>query len=295
MGLLDNALKKGVNRALGNVVANTVEKKVTETIAPIVNDAANQTADAISRTVPQPPPQQNTQEAGAQLGGMFAGFASAAQSFANEAAKNMKICSACGEPANAETKFCPSCGAELPEQTVAQGSICSNCGKQNDIGTKFCADCGAKLPVAIAEEQAAKNRDDLVLAQWDTMLPQYPKWNLGGHDMSIEHISDSDSGYPYYGFSVSGVGVREVEQYNQLVMQNGFRPAGQYPSNSQLYKRVDGLVYNFSSEHAFDISECISLYFTIQEPTGGFDYVKPEPTQKKSTGFGGIGGLFGKK
>jgi hypothetical protein len=39
----------------------------------------------------------------------------------------------------------------------------------------------------------------------------------------------------------------------------------------------------------------ISLGFTVREPNGGFDYVKPEPTQKKSTGFGGLGGLFGKR
>ena len=293
MGLLDNALKHGVNRALGNAVANTIERKVVETVSPIANDAADRAADAILQTAPQAQQPQNTQAAGAQLGGMFAGLAGAAQSFANEAAKNMKICSACGEPAGAETKFCPNCGAELPEQTVAQGAICSSCGKDNDIGTKFCADCGAKLPFAVAEEKAAENRDNAVLSQWGAVLPQYLKWCFGGHDLSLEQTGDYD-GYPFYSFGISGVGSREVEQYVQLAKQQGFRPAGKYPDDSQLFKRVDGLVYNIDTEHAFD-GGGVSIGFTVREPSGGFDYVKQEPPQKKSSGFGGFSGLLGKK
>jgi hypothetical protein len=295
MGLFDNAIKQGLNKALGNAVANTLEKKVTETITPKVNEAANQAADAMKQAGTQTPQPQNTQAAGVQIGGMFAGLAGAAQSFANEAAKNMKICLACGEPANADVKFCPKCGAELPAQTAAQGAVCSSCGKQNDIGTKFCADCGAKLPSAIAEEQAMQTKSEAVLVQWDTLLPQYPKWCCGGYDLGLEQVAESDGGYPYYSFSVCGVGQNEVGQYRQLLKQNGFRPAGRYPDEGQLFKRVSGLVYNCDIEHAFDVSEYISLGFTVREPNGGFDYVKPEPTQKKSTGFGGLGGLFGKR
>ena len=79
-----------------------------------------------------------------------------------------------------------------------------------------------------------------------------------------------------------------MEQYRQLLKQNGHRPAGQYPDESQLFKRVDNVVYNADIEHAFDVSEHISLYFTAREPSGGFDYVKPEPKKPLS-----LKGLFG--
>ena len=78
-------------------------------------------------------------------------------------------------------------------------------------------------------------------------------------------------------------------QYAQYAKQCGFRPAGQYPSDGQLYKREsDGLVYNVDTEHAFDCSDCICLYFTVREPSGGFDYVKPGPKPQ------GFKGLFGR-
>jgi rRNA maturation endonuclease Nob1 len=314
MGIFDKAIKDGFGKALGGAVSKTIEKAV----APKINEATNKAVDAVSKTiekavepkineavtqaVPQSEQPQNMQGTGTQLGGMFSGFAGMAHSFTNEAAKNMKICPACEEPANADVKFCPKCGSELPAHTVAQGAACTACGKENNIGTKFCAGCGVKLPGAIAEEQAAKLKDENVLAGWDALIPQYPKWNLGGHNLNLEESGETDGGYPYYCFSVSGVGAREIEQYKQLLKQNGFRPAGQYPDEAQLFKRVDGLVYNCDTEHAFDVSEYVSIYFTVREPSGGFDYVKLEKAEPtKSQGLGGLegisklGGLFGKK
>ena len=199
----------------------------------------------------------------------------------------MKICPACEEPAGANVKFCPKCGGALPEQTVAQGTVCSSCGKQNSIGTKFCADCAAKLPAAIAEEEAAKRKDEIVLSNWDTTLPTFPKWCYGGYDLRLELCSTDANGNPYYAFNVNGVGMAELGQYKQLLKQNGFRPAGQYPSESQLFKRVNGVVYNFDSEDPFSGgSNCIGVGFAVREPIGGFDYVEaPKPK--------GIKGLFG--
>ena len=317
MGLLDNALKnavnhtvnKTVNQAVNQAVDRTVNQVVDRTVDQVVGGAVNKAADAIIKPISDgaaqqyqntqyaqgyasgQPQYQNPQSAQAnasaqQLGGLFAGFASGMQSVVNEAAKNMKICPACGTPANAEIKFCADCGAKLPSETVGQGAVCSSCGKQNVIGTKFCADCGAKLPGAIAEEQAARAKSDATLAQWDALLPQYPKWAFGGVDLTLEQTGDYD-GYPYYNFSVSGVGRHVVEQYRQMLRQSGFRPAGQYPDESQLFKRVDGLVYNCDTEHAFDVSEYISLGFTVREPSGGFDYVKPE-AKPKPKGFLGL-------
>jgi len=290
MSLLDKALKQGkqsLNKAVSNAVTNTVEKKVTNAVTAKVNDAVEKAADAI---VPTPEPkapsaeqQQRLSEASAQLGGLFAGLTGAAQSFATEAAKNMKICPACGEAAGADTQFCPQCGARLPEQTAAQGSVCTGCGKQNVIGTKFCADCGTKLPSAVAEEEAAKAKSEAALARWDDLLPQYPKWNQGGHDLILETGGEGENGRPYYMFCAGGAGEREIAGYSALLKQNGFKTAGQYPSEGQLYKKVDGLVYNFDSERAFDGgSDGVCLYFTVGEPSGGYDYVKPEPQKPPS-------------
>ena len=203
--------------------------------------------------------------------------------YANEAAKNMKVCPGCGRPVSADKNFCPDCGAKLPEQTVAQGAVCPNCGRQNDFGTRFCQDCGTKLPAAVQAEQMDAQRSAAVLAQWAEKLPQYPQWNCGGQLLYIE----------CYGENAYGIGVefknnpygaqRAVEQYRQLLLANGFRQAGQYPSMEQLFKRIDGVVYNVDTEHCFEgdpDTACIG--FCIREPYGGFDYVKPEPKSKPS-------------
>ena len=76
---------------------------------------------------------------------------------------------------------------------------------------------------------------------------------------------------------------RAVEQYRQILLANGFRQAGQYPSIEQLFKRIDGVVYNADTEHCFEgdpDTACIGFY--RREPYGGFDYVKPEPKKKAS-------------
>ncbi|MDR0839907.1 MAG: zinc ribbon domain-containing protein [Christensenellaceae bacterium] len=298
MGLLDKAIKSGLNKAIGNAVEQSVTKVVAPKVEQAAANAVNKAADALNQSVgqsapPAPPtPQPNptnqaaVNQAANTLGGLFGSLQSAATGFATEAAKNMKICPACGEPASAQTKFCPSCGATLPNETVAAGAVCPSCGKQNDIGTKFCADCGAKLPAAVAEEHAAQARTEATFAQWDTLLPQYPKWQFGGRNFELERLDDYD-GAPYYQFFADGAGQAELAQYRQLLLDNGFRPAGQYPDQSQLFKRVDGVVYNVDLEHAFD-SDGMTLYFTVREPSGGFDYVKPE----KKSQSGGLFDLF---
>lgn len=281
MGLLDRAIRNGVSRAVGSAVGKAVEQAV----APKVQQTAQQAAQQF---IPQQQPQAQpapafsgpqAQQAGAALGGLFGGL----QSFASEATKNMKICPSCGEGAPAETKFCPKCGCKMPEQTLAQGAVCASCGKQNEVGTKFCTECGAKLPAAVAQEQAAQAKTDEAMAQWDILLPQYPKWQLGGYDLRVERLDEACCQ-----FSASGVGRAEFEQYRQLALSNGFRPAGQTPDQYQLYKRVDGVVYNLDLEHAFE-GDGLTLYFMAREPYGGFDYVKPEP---KPQGGGLFGGLF---
>jgi membrane protease subunit (stomatin/prohibitin family) len=53
-------------------------------------------------------------------------------------------CTDCGQPAPADSRFCPHCGAQ-----VVVLSKCANCSKNLPPGAKFCPRCGAK-----AEEPA---------------------------------------------------------------------------------------------------------------------------------------------
>ena len=298
MGFLDRAISRGISNAVGNAVEksvrNVVEPKIEQAAANVVNSAAGQINQAVGTadsTAKQPGTvsavnQAEVNQAANTLGGIFGGFTTAAASFANEAAKNLKICPACGEGASAEVKFCPKCGGKMPEQTVAQDAICTKCGKQNSIGTRFCQECGEKLPAAAKEEQAAKERAEAVMGQWEQYFPQYPKWCFGGIDYQID--TEMDGVNPYYIFSVTFANDREgapaLKQYQQLLLQNGFVQAGQYPDICHLYKKIDGICFHVDMEHSFDGDmDCIAINFNRSEPVGGFDYKKPEP--KKSSLF----------
>ena len=266
MGFLERAIRRGVSDAVGKAIGKAIE--------PTVTDLTNKAANAIDQSV-QNTEQQARRSSG--LEGAMANLERSVQGYATEAAKNMKVCPNCNKPTTADKKFCPDCGTQLPEQTVAQGAVCPNCGKQNAIGTKFCQDCGTKLPAAIAEEQAQADRNAAVMAEWDAKLPQYPKWTCGGTKM---YIDDYDTHY-IFGTDFNGnaaAAQRAVSEYRQVLLANGFCQAGEYPCIEHLYKRVDGIVYHADTEHCFDgDSDCPSIGFDKSEPRGGFDYVKPEP------------------
>lgn len=192
MGFLDRAIRRGVSNAIGDAVEKGVRDAITPKVEQAAANTVNQAAEAINQSAAQTAQPQGTvnqdsvNQATNTLGGLFGQLETAANQFANEAAKNMKICPSCGEGAGKDVKFCPKCGAKLPEQTVAEGAVCPSCGKQNAVGTKFCQDCGTKLPGAVAEEQAAQAKADVVMAEWDQKLPQYPKWCFGGKDFNME-------------------------------------------------------------------------------------------------------------
>ena len=227
----------------------------------------------------------NTQSANTQtssaLEGAFSNFERAASKYATEAAKNMKVCPACGESTTADKNFCPSCGEKLPEKSIADELVCTSCGTQNNVGTKFCQQCGAKLPFAIAEEQAKAKKDEAVLADFREHLPKYPVWSCGGTDFVLEKEPD----YCWFSarFDSNFSAEKAVESYRQLLMNNGFRQAGQYPSICHLYKMINGTCYHADTEHCFEgDSDTPTIYFNVAEPAGGFDYVKPEPKKKTS-------------
>jgi len=300
MGFLDRAIKRGIGNAVSSAVEQgvrkAVEPKIEQAAANAVNSAAKSINDSVSGdtkvsqgTAAQAQQSQvNTAEVNQAmntLGGLFGGLSSGAKSFANEAAKNMKICTACGEGASADNVYCPSCGTKLPEMTVAQGAVCTSCGRQNDIGTKFCAGCGAKLPAAIAEEEAQKAKDEAELAKWDEYLAHYPRWSFGGNNITLECNGRDSNGEPMYNLTVCDTTPDALMRYSQLLKQNGFvRPDG-YTSDESLYKVIDGKCYAFNQTDAFCTDPGVmSVGFYI----GDYDKRrKPEP--KKSF----FGGLFG--
>jgi len=294
MGFLERAIKKGIRDGVGKAVGEAISKAVEPTATNLANKAAqqmNQMNGQAQNTMQNQMKQAFPQNQGRAGGlGMFSGLEGAltnlekaAQGFATEMSKNVKICPACNQPASADKKFCPNCGGPLPEQTVSESAVCPNCGKQNDLGTKFCQDCGTKLPIAEQEEQAKAAREASVMAEWDQIIPMFPKWNCGGTNFDIEAYGE---GVRFAAdFEKNEYAARNaVDNYRSLLLQNGFRPAGQYPSDYQLYNMIGGSCYHVDLEHCFDgDGDCPCIYFTIGEPTGGFNYVKPEP--KKKIGF----------
>ncbi len=275
MSFLKRAIRDGIRTGIGDAIGKAVQQAVEPTATKIANRAAESLDQLTGQTQQQIPRQPSS------LDTALSNLQRSMESYATETAKTVKICPACQEPTSMDKKFCPNCGAKLPELTVAQGAVCSSCGKQNTIGTKFCSDCGAKLPAALAEEAEEAARGEAVLAKWDTQLSVFPKWNCGGIPVDIEMIEPDQ-----YIFTVDFKGDRTgamqaVAQYRQLAQQKGFHPAGQYPGKENLYNKINGVCYHIDTEHCFDgDADCPTLGFGIREPYGGYDYVKPEPRQK---------------
>lgn len=280
MGFLERAIRRGVSDAVGKAVGNAVQQAVEPKATELANKAASSIDQATQSAAQQT---QQTVRQASGLEGAMANLQRSVEGYATEAAKNTKVCPSCGRPTTAEKKFCPDCGTKLPEQTVAEGAVCPSCGKQNTVGTKFCSDCGTKLPAAIQEEQAKAASDAAVMAEWDEKLPQYPKWNCGGTDYSIEEYEPGVFGFSACFNGDSGAASRAVAEYLQYAGQHGFHPAGQYPDSKTIYNRINGVCY------CIDTTDCLAgdpdlptIGFCIREPYGGYDYVKPEPKKKTS-------------
>ena len=274
MDFLKRAVRKGVSQGIGDAIG----KAVSQAIEPKATELANKAAESIDSAAQSG---QQTAERTSGLEGAFANLERSMSNYATEAAKNMKTCPSCGKTTDAEKKFCPDCGTKLPEQTIAEGAVCPSCGRQNTIGTKFCADCGTKLPAAVAEEEAAAAADASVLADWQNKLAAYPVWSCGGSRYTLEDYG----GYYAFGaeFASYAAAAQAVKAYGELARQHGFHPAGQYPSEQHLYKKVDGVCYGIDLEHCFEgDSECPQIGFAVGEPSGGYDYVKPEPKKPTS-------------
>ncbi len=207
---------------------------------------------------------------------------------ATDSMKNMYVCVMCEEPVKGKKEFCPKCGAAMPDKSIMELALCPGCGKQNMPGTEKCEDCGAKLPYKELMEEAQSRKDAQVLDRASKELPMFPLWNCGG-----SHFDLCDCGDGRYIFSSwfdgnESEAQASVSRYRELARMAGFREAGKYPGEDHLYKMIDGVCYHVDTEHCFEgDSDAPSIYFLLNdEPTGGFDYVKPEPAKKS-------GGLFG--
>ena len=282
--LLERAIRRGVSNAVGNAVGKAVQQAVEPKATEFANKAAGQ-IDAATQHAAQQGEKTVWQASG--LEDALSNLQRSVESYATEAAKNMKVCPNCQKTTSADKKFCPDCGARLPEGSVAQGAVCPSCGKQNVIGTKFCQDCGTKLPVAVQEEQMHADDHASVMSKWDKQLPQYPKWNCGGSHFEIE-VYD---GFTTFSVNFDGNTFRAkqaVEQYRQLLLEGGFREAGENPTIEHLYKMIDGVCYHADTEHCFEgDNDTATIYFNTGEPQGGF-YYKPD---KKSFGLKGLFGI----
>ncbi|MBQ2759374.1 MAG: zinc ribbon domain-containing protein [Clostridia bacterium] len=275
MGFLERAIRKGISDGIGKAVGNAINQAIEPKATQLVNKATEQLNSAAGNS--------NNSTANSTMGSTFSELENAARNFATQQAGKLKICPSCGDAATAEQKFCPGCGGALPEQTVSQSAQCTACGKQNNIGVRFCTDCGAKLPYAIAQDEQNVRKTAAVLNEWSEKLPQYPLWSFGGESLCIDEYDG------YFSFSADFSGNRAaaqnaVAQYKALAKQHGFREAGQYPSDEHLYKMSDEICYHIDFEHCYEAgADCVSLAFLTGEPSGGFNYVKPEP--KKPIGL----------
>ncbi|MBQ4576486.1 MAG: zinc ribbon domain-containing protein [Firmicutes bacterium] len=281
MALFDKALKKGLSDALGKAASNLTQQ-LNQSQNQMNQQNYNQGYQQQNyqqqnyQRQPNPQAQQAVNQFASNLETMFSGLTKSVQNYATEMSKNLKMCPNCGKPCSADIKFCDSCGTELPEETLSQGAVCPSCGKQNPLGTKFCQDCGTKLPHAVQEEQRAQAKDAEVMAKWDQALSVFPKWNCGGTGFDLEEMNDGIL------FRISFPNYNEarvaVDRYRELLNQNGYQPAGQYPSYEHLYRMIGTTCYHVDLEHCFESdADTPNIYFSVGEPQGGFNYVKPQP------------------
>lgn len=278
MGLLKNivgnAISSGISKGIGSAVGKAVEKAV----APAAERMANKGAQAIdSATAEMDKSFAEANDAVNAAGGLssleaaLSGLAGRAESFATSMSASMKICPNCGQPSTADKDFCPACGTKLPEKTLGEEYTCTKCGAPNTPGTKYCSKCGALLPGAEAAVLEQQSKDAAVLEEMARILPQFPKWSVGGSEFSLEQNGDQN-GYPVYMLNLVG-GERQLAAYKSLLLQAGFTQYG-----DQYWKTIDGVCRTFSCVDAvcddtLSVGFYVSTYDKKEEPKPAADPV----------------------
>ena len=94
--------------------------------------------------------------------------------------------------------------------------------------------------------------DEEVMAQWETLLPDYPKWQCGGNHFELEK-DDLGDGETCIRFYLSAVEAYYIA-YQAVLIANGFRPKFRGETDTW-YKEVDG---RYPAVHLFhvDDNEC---------------------------------------
>lgn len=278
MGLFGNIISNAVSDGIGKGIQNAVGKAVESAVKPAADKLAGQAASQLNqatqdladsseaaRAAASNTKAAATGEGTASLEAALTGWATTMQNVAGQVAQNMKECPQCGEVATSDHKFCPKCGAKLPDTTIGAGFLCPKCGKQNVPGTTYCAECGAMLPAA-EQENAAQ------LAKWDTLLPQYPRWTLGG---KVELDTNGEiNGQRAVSLHVSGAGAAQLTRYVEALKADGFIPV--YDGDSDFYyKMVDGVCRAFDKTDA-NQGDFLSMTFFVG------DYDKKAAAKEKA-------------
>lgn len=92
----------------------------------------------------------------------------------------MTTCPSCGSPAEAEDRFCASCGTQLGAETpvdVPRSGFCTTCGGPLEEEDRFCGRCGAPVRTAIGEaedEIPAAPDDQDFFADWNMVFAEEP-------------------------------------------------------------------------------------------------------------------------
>lgn len=306
--IVNSAVNEGVRKGVSRGVSNAIGKAFEQALAPTAEKLANKSAEAINSASEQLDKGINdaatevktsatevkaeASQAAASVGGLaglesaLAGLASRAEKYATQMSASMKICPSCGKPSPADKDFCPYCGTKLPETTLGQDYTCPKCGEVNTIGTKYCTKCGALLPAAEAEVKAKQAKDEKALEKMAELLPQYPKWTVGGSEFDIDENGDNN-GYPIYTLSLVG-GRKELDAYIALLKEAGFNDAG-----DDYWKTIDGVCRTVNVTDAIN-GDCLNVGFYVSDRDKKVE-AKPKPAEDPLADLKGAAkGLFKK-
>ena len=113
--LLERAIRRGVSNAIGNAVGKAVQQAVEPKATEFANKAAGQ-IDAATQHAAQQGEKTVRQASG--LEDALSNLQRSVESYATEAAKNMKVCPNCQKTTSADKKFCPDCGDRFDDSDV---------------------------------------------------------------------------------------------------------------------------------------------------------------------------------
>lgn len=273
MGLLGNILSDAISGGVKKGIGNAIEKAVEAAVKPAADKLAEKGAEQINAAseamaqntaeIKKATAEASQADASTSAGSGFAGLEAAlsglsaqAERYAAEMSKNLKICPSCGEACSATNEFCPSCGAKLPEETAAAEYTCPKCGEVNVPGHTHCTKCGATLPAGLKAEAESAS----ALEKFAKLCPQYPAWNAGGREFSLEDCGMQD-GYPCYRLNFKG-GQANINAYLETLKAAGFKPRGGHDDAETYFKVIDGVPYAFNRTDALQDND-VSLGFFV--------------------------------